>query len=136
MSWSIYNFRKNLIKKLIKGGKTVYILSSKDKQTNKLRALGCKFVNINIQNNNINPIKILLILKLKKILSEINPDYILNFTIKPLIYGTFIAGKLNIKSISMITGLGTIFIKKNFLTLIVIFFTEFLFQKFTELFSK
>ena len=129
-SWSIYNFRKNLIKKLIKGGKTVYILSSKDKQTNKLRALGCKFVNINIQNNNINPIKdFLLILKLKKILSEINPDYILNFTIKPLIYGTFIAGKLNIKSISMITGLGTIFIKKNFLTLIVIFLYRISFSK-------
>ena len=129
-SWSIYNFRRNLIKRLIESGKSIYVLCPKDKQTKKLIRLGCKFVDINIQNNNINPIYDFILLKnLMSILSEIKPDYILNFTIKPLIYGTFIAGFLKIKSISMITGLGTVFIKKNFITLIVIFLYRIAFTK-------
>ena len=113
-SWSIFNFRRNLIKKLIKSGKSIYVICPRDKQTKKLIKLGCKFIDINIQNNNINPIYDFILLKnLRSILSEIKPDYILNFTIKPLIYGTFVAGFLKIKSISMITGLGTVFIKKK-----------------------
>ena len=128
--WSIYNFRRNLIKKLIKKREIVYVLSSRDAATKKLIKLGCKFINLKIQNNNINPFKdFILLKKIKKILLEIKPDYILNFTIKPLIYGTFIAGILNIKSISMITGLGTVFIKKNIVTLIVILLYKISFHK-------
>jgi len=120
-SWSIYNFRKNLIKKLIKKGFSVYILSSKDKSTKKLKNLGCKFFEIKISNNSINILEdIILLFNIYKNLKKIDPDYILNFTIKPLIYGTFISNLINIKSICMMTGLGTIFTKKNYITLIVI----------------
>lgn len=120
-SWSIYNFRKNLIKKLIKNGHEIIVLSSKDQSTIKLKNIGCSFFEIKIRNNQINILNdLVLIFKIKKILKKIKPDFIFNFTIKPLIYGTFIAGLLDIKTVNMMTGLGTIFIKKNYLTLIVI----------------
>ncbi len=120
-SWSIYNFRRNLIKKLIQKGFNVYILSPKDTSTKKLISLGCKFHEIKMLNNSINIIKdISLLFNIFKNLKKINPDYILNFTIKPLIYGTFISNLMSIKSICMMTGLGTAFIKKNYLTLVVI----------------
>ncbi len=129
-SWSIYNFRRDLIKKLIRNGNEVYILSSKDNSTKKLRNIGCKIVEIKILNNSINVFKdISLLLDIKKKLKEISPHYILNFTIKPLIYGTFVANLMNIKSICMMTGLGTIFIKKNLLTLLVIFMYKISFLK-------
>ncbi len=129
-SWSIYNFRKNLIKKLIQNGNEVFILSSKDESTIKLKNIGCKIVEIKIVNNSINILKdISLLIDIKKKLKEISPDYILNFTIKPLIYGTFVANLMKIKSICMMTGLGTIFIKKNFLTLLVIIMYKISFLK-------
>ena len=66
-SWSIYNFRRDLIKKLILNGNEVYILSSKDKSTTKLRNIGCKIVEIKILNNSINVFKdISLLLDIKK----------------------------------------------------------------------
>ena len=120
-SWSIYNFRKNLIKKLIKNGHEIIVLSSKDQSTTKLKKIGCRFFEIKIKNNKINIFNdLVLLFRIKKILKKIQPNFILNFTIKPLIYGTFIAGLLNIKAVNMMTGLGTIFVKKNYLTLIVI----------------
>ena len=120
-SWSIFNFRRNLIKKLIRDGNQVFILSPKDESTIKLKELGCKIFEIKMTNNSINIFRDFnLIFNIKKNLKKISPDYILNFTIKPLIYGTFIASIMNVKSICMMTGLGTIFIKKNFLTFLVI----------------
>ena len=103
-SWSIYNFRRDLIKKLIQKGNEVYILSSKDNSSNKLKDIGCKIVEIKILNNSINILNdISLLFDIKKKLKEISPHYILNFTIKPLIYGTFVANLMNIKSICMMT---------------------------------
>jgi glycosyltransferase involved in cell wall biosynthesis len=44
---------------------------------------------------------------------------VLNFTIKPNIYSSIVSGLLNIKSVSNITGLGTIFIKQSPITKMV-----------------
>tara|TARA_B110000008_G_scaffold278297_1_gene321703 strand:+ start:1706 stop:2806 length:1101 start_codon:yes stop_codon:yes gene_type:complete len=129
-SWSIYNFRKNLIKKLIQKGHKIFILSSKDSSSIKLKKIGCEFVEVKMNNNKINILEdIFLLFNIKKKLQSIKPDYLLNFTIKPLIFGTFIGNILNIRSICMMTGLGTVFIKKNFLTLIVIFLYKISFSK-------
>jgi glycosyltransferase involved in cell wall biosynthesis len=46
-------------------------------------------------------------------------DVILNFTIKPNIYGSMVAKLLNIDSVNNITGLGTVFIRKTIVTTIV-----------------
>jgi len=120
-SWSIYNFRGNLIKKLLKNKHQIIILSSRDKFTDKLKKLGCKFIEIKLNNNKIYPLaEFTIILKIIYIFFKIKPDLILNFTIKPLIYGSFAANILSIYVINMITGLGTIFIKNNFLTKLVI----------------
>lgn len=120
-AWSIYNFRRNLIKKLIKNGNQIFILSPKDSTSIKLIRMGCKFLEIKMNNNSINILKdLILLFVIRKKLKIIKPDFIFNFTIKPLIYGTFVANLLKIKSVCMMTGLGTTFIKKNFLTYLVI----------------
>ena len=129
-SWSIFNFRRNLIKNLINQNHEIFILSSKDSYTRLLKKMGCKFLKVKIQNNKINLLNdLLLLIKIKKIFSSIKPDYIFNFTIKPLIYGSFVAGLLNIKSVCMMTGLGTMFINKNWLTFIIIILYKISFRK-------
>ena len=52
-------------------------------------------------------------------LKKYKPDEIFCFTIKPVIYGALAAKFLNIKMNVMITGLGTVFIKKNWITTVV-----------------
>ena len=52
-SWSIYNFRRNLIEKLIHNGNKVFILSPKDECTTKLKNIGCNIVEIKMLNNSI-----------------------------------------------------------------------------------
>lgn len=129
-SWSIYNFRRNLIKKLIDLKHRIIIISSKDAFTSKLTKMGCEFVNIDLKNNKIYLLsEIFLLVKIIYIFFKIKPDCLLNYTIKPLIYGTFLANFFSIKVINMITGLGTIFIKNNYLTKIVIFFYRISFKK-------
>ena len=53
-SWSLYNFRSNLIKKLISKNYKVFILSNKDITTEKLVKLGCNFCNITIDRRGVN----------------------------------------------------------------------------------
>ena len=56
-SWNVYNFRKNLIKKLIKDKHDIFVIAKKDKKdknVKKLKKLGCKFININFENDSFN----------------------------------------------------------------------------------
>jgi len=50
---------------------------------------------------------------------RLKPDLVINFTIKPNIYGSISADLLGIPSISVITGLGYVFIRESWLTKLV-----------------
>ena len=117
VSWYLFNFRKNTIKKLISMGYKVTIVSSRDHTSEKLASLGCGTININLESSGKNPFKdLLIIFNLYRIYSNISPDLILNFTPKINIYSTLAARPLKIKCINNIAGLGTIFIEKNLLS--------------------
>ncbi|HIP26064.1 MAG TPA: glycosyltransferase family 1 protein, partial [Flavobacteriaceae bacterium] len=51
-----------------------------------------------------------------KLFKKISPDVLCQYTIKPNIYGSFVASLLKIKMINNIAGLGTLFIKENAVT--------------------
>ena len=120
-SWQAYNFRLNLAKHLdLKGYKVTFMAPADDYYSNIIKKK-YDFFNIHLQANRINPLKdFILFIELLILYKKIKPDIVLNFTIKPNIYSTLAASLLNIFSISNITGLGTVFIKRNFLTKIVI----------------
>ena len=58
----LYNFRKELIEKLIDEKNQVYISSPKGERTNDLKKLGCIFIETNIDRRGTNPIKDLRLL--------------------------------------------------------------------------
>jgi glycosyltransferase involved in cell wall biosynthesis len=60
-----------------------------------------------------------LLLEYFNLFRKIKPDLVINFTIKPNIYGSISAGFLGIPSISVITGLGYVFIRESWLTKLV-----------------
>ena len=117
-SWNIYNFRSGLIKGLQKEGHEIVAVAPLDEYSEKLeKELGVKHFPILIDNKGSNPLKdIKLMFEYKKLFNQIKPDAILQFTIKPNIYGTIAAKILKIPTINNVSGLGTIFINPNTIT--------------------
>ena len=125
-SWNVYNFRKNLIKKLINNKHKVYIIAKEDKNVKKIKKLGCKFININFENDSFNFLKdFMAFVKICLLIKNLKPDLFLNFNIKPVIIGSIICNLMNIKVVNTITGLGNSFLGSLFLKKIAIFLYKF-----------
>jgi len=113
-SWNIYNFRLGLIRALREDGYTVILIAPRDNYTQKLEAEGFIYYEIKMNNKGVNPFEDLkLTHDFYKLYKEIRPNIILNYTIKPNIYSSLAAKKLEIPVINNITGLGTVFLNNN-----------------------
>ena len=116
-SWQAYNFRLNLARALKENKYKVIFIAPYDKKYSELLKNEFDFYNINIDPKGINPIHdFKTMISLYKLYNIITPDIVLNFTIKPNIYSSLVSGLLDIKVISNISGLGTIFIKQSVVT--------------------
>ena len=119
-SWYLYNFRLGLISALLERQYEVSVLAPKDGFSDKLKRAGCEYIHLEMDNKGLNPISDLWMnKKLSEQYREINPDLILHYTIKPVLYGSIVARKLDIPFINNITGLGTAFINRNWVTWLV-----------------
>ncbi len=119
-SWYLYNFRLGLINALLERQYGVSVLAPKDGFSDKLIRAGCEYIHLEMDSKGLNPISDLWMKKkLSEQYREINPDLILHYTVKPVLYGSMAAGKLRIPVINNITGLGTVFIKRNWVTWLV-----------------
>ena len=132
-SWSLFNFRLGLMKSLKDKGFEILFCAPYDKYADKLEEDGFKYFPIKIDRKGKNPLKELKTLfSFYKTYKRIKPDLVLQYTIKPVIYGS-IAAKLNkIKFINTITGLGSAFIHRNWQTRII----EFLYKRVLNSSSK
>ena len=118
-SWYAYNFRYDLGLELQKKGYKVTFIAPYDIYSDRLKER-FDFFDILFNSKSMNPFQDLkAFIHLYKIYKKIRPSIILHYTIKPNIYGTIAANILGIKTINNIAGLGTLFIKKNFVTFIV-----------------
>ncbi len=104
----IYNFRLEIVERLIKEGYEVHISSPYGERIDDLVKLGSFFHEINIDRHGMNPVKELqLLIEYKKLMKKLRPNICLGFTIKPNIYGAIAARKYRIPFVANITGLGT-----------------------------
>jgi len=107
----LYNFRYELLERLINEEFEVYFSvpeNKNDTKVKKLIELGCNYVETNLDRRSMNPLKDLQLIKqYKDIIKNIKPDVILSYTIKPNIYGSYVAKKYKIPIIINITGLGS-----------------------------
>jgi glycosyltransferase involved in cell wall biosynthesis len=119
-AWQAYNFRLNLANYLKHAGYKIIIIAPNDEHYSHFIKEEFDFVDLKLQADGVNPIQdIKLLFSLFRLYKRLKPDIILNFTIKPNIYSAIAARAVGIHSINNVTGLGTVFIKKNFLTQIV-----------------
>lgn len=106
-----YNFRGDLIKRIISCGYEVIVTGPNRVDVEKIEALGAHFVEIPMNKNGVNPKEDL---KYQKALYELfkkeKPDVVLGYTSKPVIYGSIAAKKAGVPhKVAMITGLGYAF---------------------------
>ncbi len=118
-SWNIYNFRINLARAIKEAGYEVVLVAPYDKYSDIL-SQEFEYYNIYINNKGTNPKEDLkTVIGFYRLYKTIKPDIVLNYTIKPNIYGNIACSFLDIKTINNISGLGTVFIKESFITKIV-----------------
>lgn len=104
----IYNFRLELVERLLSDGHSVTISSPYGERIEDLINLGCEYKNITLSRHGTNPFEELgVILEYRKILKEVKPDVVLSYTIKPNIYGSIACGLSKTPFVANITGLGT-----------------------------
>ena len=119
-SWSMYNFRKELISELISNGNEVFVIAPYDDYSKKLISIKAKYLCVDI-NGSKKEIwsELKTIISIYDLVKAIKPNLVINYTIKPLIYGG-IASFLNKTSyISVVTGVGGVFLKEKFITEII-----------------
>lgn len=103
----IYNFRLELVEALLREGYEVHISSPYGEKIDELVALGAKFHDIQMDRHGMNPLQELrLVSAYKRLMSDVQPDVVLGYTVKPNLYGAMVAGWYGIPFIANITGLG------------------------------
>jgi glycosyltransferase involved in cell wall biosynthesis len=116
-SWSILNFRRNLIIRLLAEGFSIHIIAPKDSASQEIIGLGCIFHHVHMDRRGLNPLKdIKLILTYFLILFKEGIDIALTFNIKPNLYVSYACFFLKTKPIVNISGLGSAFMGKKLLT--------------------
>lgn len=134
---SVYNFRKELIEKIISENYNLYLASPDGSKLEDLKALGIDHLEINVDRRGTNPIKdFSLYRKLKKTIKKLNPDLVLTYTIKPNIYGSLAAKKLKIPHMATITGLGTAVEDGGLVQKVILFLYKRAFKKINNVFFQ
>ena len=119
-AWTIKNFRLPLIHEFKKKGYRVEVITQYDGNEAYLAKIVDKVRPLKISRKGLNPINdFLTFINILWCLIRIRPCIFLPFTIKPVIYGSLAASLLNIQTIATITGLGTVFIKETWITILV-----------------
>lgn len=117
---TLYSFRKELIKRLCDDGNEVYLSLPYSDDNQIFEKMGCKIIITDIDRRGINPKNDMKLIKqYKTIISQVDPDVIFSYTVKPNIYGTLVSNRLHYRQICNITGTGATFLKKNIISAIV-----------------
>ena len=114
-SWSLFNFRFELARSIKKNGYEVVLVAPCDEYSDRL-SKEFEYHDIYMNNKGTNPKEdIKTTLAFYNLYKQIKPNVVLHYTIKPNIYGTIACSLLGIKTINNIAGLGTLFVKEDFI---------------------
>lgn len=119
-AWSIYNFRRGLIAELLRYGYSVTAIAPPDEYSARITQTGAQYIPLEMDNRGTDPLRDLrLCVSLVGILRNERPACVLTFTVKPNVFGAFAARALGIPIVINISGLGTVFIKRSWVTAVV-----------------
>jgi glycosyltransferase involved in cell wall biosynthesis len=111
-AWGIANFRSNLIKHWVAQGKRVVAIAPRDAVAEaKLAEQGAIFEALALDNRGSNPLQELKVVwRLMQLYRQYQPQLVLHYTIKPVIYGSWAAALARVPSLAVVTGQGFAFL--------------------------
>jgi glycosyltransferase involved in cell wall biosynthesis len=134
-TWNIYNFRMPLVRALEAQGHQVVVIAPLDEHIvylNQLRHTTHQPIK-HLARKGRNPVsEMRLLLEFSRIFRREKPDLVINYTIKPNIYGNLAAALRGIPSICVVTGLGYTFIHNGITNQISQKLYQFSFRKATK----
>ena len=117
--WYVYNFRLPLIRALRAAGHEVTVLAPRDEFTDRLLAEGIAWRDIRMDGKGKNPVRELTtLLALRRAYRALRAEVVLQYTIKPNLYGSLAARSLGIPVINNVTGLGEAFTRGGVMELL------------------
>ena len=127
---SIYNFRGDLIKDIIKKEYEVVAIGPTDDYLDEIQKLGCRFIKVGLQKDKVSILSdIKYFCKLRKVIKNEKPDVVFSFTMKPVVYGSLAAKTCGVKRIyALVPGLGRLYASNGFKTRIVRFISKILYK--------
>lgn len=121
-TWNIFNFRLNVIQKLVDEGHQVFVLAPVDEYIEykekfpTVTHIGLK----NLDRDSTNPVKdFLLLAELYRKYKKIKPSLVIHYTHKPNIFGSLAARYARIPTMNVVTGLGYAFIHKGWINFLI-----------------
>lgn len=134
---SIYNFRLELVERLLEEGYEVHISCPYGDKIEELKSMGCHYIPVELNRHGMNPVhEWKLILYYGKLMKKVKPLVALSYTIKPNLYGSFAAKMLGVPVISNITGLGTAVENKGILSHFIVMLYKLAVKKNRHLFFQ
>ena len=107
---TLYNFRRELIERLVQEGYEVTLSLPESPDNRYFTDLGCRVVETPIARRSRDPFKDLrLLASYARLYREVRPDIAFSYTIKPNIYGSIAARLTGSRQICNITGTGEAF---------------------------
>lgn len=127
---TIYNFRIELVKRLIAEGHSFVISLPFDERNEVFLKTGCEVIVTPIARFGKNPVEDIKTLRFYiKLIKKIKPDIIFTYTAKPNIYGALAARKCRVKCVCNVTGLGSNFQSENIIKKVMLILQKFAYKK-------
>lgn len=109
-TFKLANFREGLIRRILAGGHRVTVVAPPDEYVEKIRALGCDFIPVQMDRNGTSPLaEARLLFSIFNVIRRARPDVVFGYTIKNNIYGGIACRVLGIPFVPNVTGLGPTF---------------------------
>lgn len=107
---TIYNFRRELLRRLIEEGYRVTVALPLHDRNEAFREMGCEVVETPLSRFGTNPLQeFASLVRFVQIIRRLAPDVVLTYTAKPNTYGGLAAQFCGVPYLSTVTGLGAVF---------------------------
>ncbi|HJW27350.1 MAG TPA: glycosyltransferase family 4 protein [Rhodocyclaceae bacterium] len=117
LCWDFWNYRPGIVRALLAAGYRITVLAPLDDTRPRVEAMGAAVYGIDFDRGSMNPVADLRLIQLyRQALSRLRPDMVINFGIKPVIYGGLAARWCGIPAAAVVTGLGSAFIRGGWLS--------------------
>ena len=118
--WCIYNYRRNLVKRMADQGIDVTVVAPEDEYLARFLDYGVKVQPLAMRAKSLNPFRELYsLVDLYRKLRVLKPSHLCSFTVKCNLYAAICCRFLKIKQIANVSGLGSAFDKRGLLNSVV-----------------